>query len=65
MSARRFVLWYPVQAIWMALFAVLFIQLSGAQNVCYLGACTYNVTDHIARSATHRLLVREAPERAE
>jgi len=58
MPVRRFVWWYPCQAVWMALFAVLFIQLSGAENVCYLGACPHMVADHTTRSATHRMAPR-------
>jgi hypothetical protein len=58
MLVSRFAWWAPCQAVWIVLLAMLVIQLSGAENVCYLGACPYMVADHTTRSATHRMAPR-------
>lgn len=61
MLVSRFVWWFPCQAVLMALFAVLFIQLSGAENVCYLGACPGPWADRVARVATYRMVADQPP----
>jgi len=52
MLVSRFVWWLPCQAVWWALFAVLFIELCATQEPCVPGSCP--VADHVTRVASYR-----------